>query len=178
MEAQQGYQAVETADQEVGVLRADVEPKDILFAAQRPTLRGRIVEFIGMRANGMSNVAIAKAMGIHPHTLNTHICKAIKDGWLKFDDPVSRFENEIVPKVVDNIDFFINQRDKTMTIEAAKGAGVFKSYQAIRTETTAPQTILAIKIETISPLKAKEISVGHIVGKARGVIEGEISGGK
>ncbi len=164
--------------QEVEVLRADVDPQDILVAYQRPTKRGRILEFIAMRSQGMNNVAIAAKMGITAHSLNSHICTAIREGWLKFDDPVARFEHEIVPKVVDNIEHFIDLKDKSMTIEAAKGAGVFKSYQAIRTETTSPQTVLAIKIETVAPAKVKDISVGQIVGKARGVIEGVVSDGK
>lgn len=129
---------------------------------------------IAFRAQGLNNIAIAEKLGISARTLNTLIWQASKEGWLKFTDPMERFQNEIIPKVVDNIDYFIDKKDKTMTIEAAKGGGVFKNYQAIRVEGTAPQSVLAIKIETATPLKAKEISVGHIVGKAKEITEGEV----
>jgi transposase len=148
------------------VLCAD-DDKPILHAASPRARRNRIIEFIGMRAKGMSTVAIAAEMGISRGTLHTHISRAVKEGWLKFDDPLSRFEQEIVPKVVDNIEHFIDAKDRTMTIEAAKGAGIFKSHQAIKVDNGQPTTVLALKIEAIDPDRVKVISSGHIVGKAR-----------
>ena len=132
--------------------------------------RARVVQWIALRAKGLTNKEIATALGIAPRSLNNAIYRANKAGWLKYNNPTERFENEIIPKVVDNIDHWINLKDKTMTIEAAKGAGIFKSHQAVKVEGDAPQTVLALKIETMEGGEAK-ILTGHVVGRAREIEE-------
>ena len=103
------------------------------------------------------------------------VYKASKEGWLKFTDPTERFQNQIVPKVVDNIEHWIDKKDKTMTIEAAKGSGIFKNYQAIRVEGQAPTTVLALKIEPVAAGQTK-VTSGHVVGVPK-MIEGEVKDG-
>jgi len=155
------------------VPKPEVIQADVVMCEQPHTQRMRVLRFVQLRAQGLRNTEIAEILGITPHTLNTYICRAAKDGWLKFTDPMERFAMEIVPKVVDNIEYYIDKKDKTMTIEAAKGGGIFKNYQAIKMETNAPQAVLALKIETISPDRQKVISAGNIVGKAK-ELEGEV----
>ena len=52
-----------------------------------------------------------------------------------------------------------------MTIETAKGT-IFKQYQDSKGISDAPQTILALKIETIG-VDDQKIIEGHVVGVAR-----------
>ena len=150
-----------------------IDPKDLLHADGLPiivaddhSLRARVVEIINLRAQGLNLKEIAVQLGLSHATVRGYVWRAGKQGWLKFESPYERFENEIVPKVVDNIEHWINKKDKQMTIEAAKGAGIFKAHQALRVEGEAPQTILNLKIETVAPPNATEprVIVGHIVG--------------
>ncbi len=145
-----------------GILRADVDQDDRFITKARRN----VARFLEMRLEGKDRAEIAQALGVSSHQLNVQIRQAVKDGWLVFTDPLERFQEQIVPKVVDNIDHFIGLKDKQMTIEAAKGAGIFKSHQAIKTETDAPPTILALKIET-SPATDVKVETGAIMGVAR-----------
>jgi hypothetical protein len=126
---------------------------------------------------GLDNQEIAVKLDLSYQTVRNLVYKANKAGLIHYDDPMERFENLIVPKVVDNIDYWIGQKDKKMTIEAAKGAGIFKSHQAIQVEGIAPQTVLALKIEMPpeTGLEAKTI-VGHTVGRPRREITGNQDG--
>ena len=130
--------------------------------------RERVLQYISLRTEFPTDsiTEIAQRMGISRTWLNQVIYKATKEGWLRYSNPVERFEMEIVPKVVDNIGHFIDLKDKQMTIEAAKGAGIFKSHQAVKVENDTPQAVLALKIET-APGGDIKIAAGTIVGKAR-----------
>jgi hypothetical protein len=116
----------------------------------------------------ITKVETARRLGISQKTLHAVINQAVKEGWLKFDDPLSRIEHEIVPKVVDNLNHFLDKKDKTVTIEAAKGT-IFKTYLESKGISEAPQTVLALKIETVDG-DAKVIE-GHVLGKPRVTVE-------
>jgi transposase len=163
----------ENADNPGEVYDADFP---VLYALPSPnSARSRILQYITYRAEGLDGKAIAERMGMKYATLRTMVYKASKEGWLKFTDPTERFQNQIVPKVVDNIEHWIDKKDKTMTIEAAKGSGIFKNYQAIKVEGQAPMTVLALKIEPAPGGNAKVLT-GHVVGVPK-AIEGEVTGG-
>ena len=132
--------------------------------------RARVLQWIELRSQGLTNAEIAPIIGITHGSLRMILLRASREGWLKYNDPRERFQNEIVPKVVDNIQHFIDAKDRTMTIEAAKGAGIFQSHQAIKVEGDAPQTVLALKIETVEGGETKVLT-GHVVGKAREIEE-------
>lgn len=135
------------------------------------SLRARAAQISAFKAMGLNLIEIADKLELSHGTVKGIVYKANKLGLIQYDDPMERFENQIVPKIVDNVEYWIDQKDKKMTIEAAKGAGIFKSHQAIKLEGEAPQTILALKIEmpTESGFEAKTI-VGHTVGRPRRVI--------
>jgi Mn-dependent DtxR family transcriptional regulator len=116
----------------------------------------------------ITKVETSRRLGISQKTLHASINRAVKEGWLKFDDPLSRIEHEIVPKVVDNLNHFLDKKDKTVTIEAAKGT-IFKTYLESKGISEAPQTVLALKIETVDG-DAKVIE-GHVLGKPRVTVE-------
>jgi transposase len=145
----------------------------VLYALPSPnSARARILQYITLRAEGLAGKEIAERIGIKYTTLRTMVYRASQEGWLKFTDPTERFQNQIVPKVVDNIEHFIDKKDRTMTIEAAKGAGIFKNYQAIKVEGQAPMTVLALKIEP-APGGSSKVLTGHVVGVPK-AIEGEV----
>lgn len=130
----------------------------------------RILQIVALKARGLNNKQVAEELGLAYGTVRQIIYKASKEGLIKYDDPYERFEQSIVPKVVDNIEYWIDQKDKKMTIEAAKGAGLFKSHQAIRVEGEAPQTILALKIQMPEGTENRQLT-GRVVGKPRRVID-------
>ena len=130
--------------------------------------RSRVLQIVELKSRGLNTKEIAETLGLTPHTINSHISKAASEGWLKFQNPFDRFEHEIIPKVVDNIAYYIKKRDKTMTIEAAKGGGVFKTYGSIKTESDSPHTVLALKIETVGSSSINPPAItGHVIGKPR-----------
>ncbi len=139
------------------------------------TGRDRIIAWMDMRVQfpGISNADCARKMGVTPSCLKGHIYKATREGWLKFNDPVERIDNEIIPKVLDNLQSFLDEKDKQVTIETAKGT-IFKAYQEAKGITDAPSTVLALKIEMPDPSIGMRVSAGHIVGRPKEIVEATI----
>ena len=108
-------------------------------------------------------------LGMHRTTLSAIINRGTKEGWLRFDDPLSRIEHQIVPKVLDNLNHFLDERDKTVTIETAKGT-IFKTYQESKGITQGSNTVLALKIEIPDGGETK-IVAGSVVGKPKVLVE-------
>lgn len=150
-------------DPEKEVIHADI------IVAKGRSHRDRIAEWALMRSQGMKNVDIAVKLGIAPSTLNTLISKAAREGWLKFDHPAERLEFELAPLIVDNIKEHLVNGDKKMTIEAAKGIGLFKAHQAVKVENESPQMVLALKIETPAGYDPTTQVTGVIVGRPKAV---------
>ena len=148
-----------------------IEQDGIIYAEPiliRPnnSARARISEFVILKTQGFSNIDIAGRMGIKPSTLNTLISRATREGWLKLDDPEERLELELKPIVVDNVKEYLTSKDNDaarlkMTIEAAKGVGLFKSHQAVKVEGQAQQMVLALRFETPD---VPQIIEGHVLG--------------
>ena len=132
------------------------------------SFRARVLQIAALKARGLNLKQISEELGLTHGTVRGLVFRASQGGLLKYDDPYERFENAIVPKVVDNIEYWIDQKDKKMTIEAAKGAGLFKAHQAIKVESEAPQTILALKIEMPPGLDGPpKVITGRVVGRPR-----------
>lgn len=152
------------SDAPQGVIEADLP----LVGNDPTSQRARIAGWLAMRASepGITTKEIAKRMGLAPQSLYTLIYRAQKAGWLKFDDPMAKLEYQVIPKAVDNLKKFLDEGDKTVTIEVAKGT-IFKQYQAAQglTEATA-QTVLAIKFEQPSGEMVKSINA-VVVGRSR-----------
>lgn len=129
--------------------------------------RARVMEWAQMRAlePGITNIECAKRMGISPITLNGCITQGRKEGWLRFEDPMSRMEFEIIPKTIDNLSLLLDNKDKTATIETAKGT-VFKSYLDSKGVSEQPSTVLALRIDRADGDNLK-IVTGRIVGRAK-----------
>lgn len=151
--------------------RPDVLEADILEVPGR-TIRDRIGQWMELRREDPSrtNVECAKLIGIAPQTLNTYISKAHREGWLRFSEPLARIEHEIIPQTIDNLAFYLSKeggRDKQVTIETAKGM-IFKQFLDSKGVSEAPQTVLALKIESIAPDGLPSVKVsGNVVGAPR-----------
>ena len=114
----------------------------------------------------------AEKLGIARTYLYKVINEATKEGWLRFDDPLARVEHQLVPKVLDNLNQFLDDRDKTVTIEVAKGT-LFKTYQEAKGLNQNSQTVLALKIEfPPSGAPQAEVIEGQIVGNPKVLMGG------
>lgn len=118
----------------------------------------------------LSHKEAGARMGIAPQTLTNLIYKATKEGWLKFTDPINTLRYESMPKVVHNLNYYLDQGDKQVTIEVAKGT-LFKKFLAEEGVQDNPTNILAIKFEQApqSPTVDGKVVTGKIVGKPRSI---------
>lgn len=140
-----------------------------------PTARARIAEWIQIRATEpeLSNSDIAKRLGVAPKTLTNTIYKARKEGWLTFDDPLEEVEYGIIPKAVKNLNKFLDEGDRTVTIEVAKGT-LFKQFQESKGISEKATNIIAIRLEIPEVGVEGIIASGKVVGTPKSVIEAEV----
>lgn len=138
-----------------------------LIVEKGNTPKERILQWMQMRAAepGITNTEIARRIGIPRQNLQAIIARATKEGWLKFDDPLSRLEHEIIPKAMDNLSILLKDQDRKATLETLKGTS-FPAYRESKGISDAPQTVLALKIEAADPESVKVLT-GTIVGKPR-----------
>ena len=129
--------------------------------------RARVAAWLAARTEdpSITQKEIAERLGVHPRTIERDLQRAHREGWLQFDDQLDRMKYEIVPKVVDNLSHFLSEKDRTVTLETAKGT-IFKIFQESEGISDAPQTVLALKIEAVDPDQAKIIT-GQIVGRPK-----------
>lgn len=119
---------------------------------------------------------IAEQLGISPRTLHNQIYKGRKEGWLKFDDPIDELRYGMVPKVVENLNLFLDTRDKQVTLEMAK-ATVLAQYAKEEGTSQVSNTVFALKIElpeSFDKVGAAANIKGVIVGKPIGFVDAEI----
>ena len=110
---------------------------------------------------------IAEKMGINKKTLYNLIQDGYEQNLLSFSDPLEQIDHQLIPKIVKNLNFFLDQQDKTVTIEAAKGT-IFKSYAEAKGITEGGQTILALRIEQPDGGEVKVLA-GRILGKPKDI---------
>jgi hypothetical protein len=135
------------------------------------SIRARVGNWVKLRIlePGITNKEVAKRLGIASTTLNSYLYRARKEGWLVFNDPMDQIEYQIVPKVIDNLNYFLDKQDKTVTIEAAKST-IFRQYQEAKGVADKNQNVLALKIEM--PTEGlPTVTVGKIVGTPRIIVE-------
>ena len=147
-----------------GMIHADF-PDGI--ALSRATKRTRVMQWVQLKSiePGITNVEVAKRLGISTSHLQGCLTEARKEGWLRFEDPMSRMEFEIIPKTLDNLAQLLDNKDKTATIETAKGT-IFKSYLNSQGISEQPQTVLALRIDRADG-ENMNIVTGRIVGKSK-----------
>lgn len=175
---------VKAAEAEARVPDLSSKTPEVLVVGGTPVLQdnrsfqARILQIVALKAQGLNNRQIAEKLGLAKSTIDTLVYKANKQKLIEYTSPHEYFENVLTHKVVENIEYFLNEKDHKMTIEAAKGAGIFKSHQALKLETEIQQNIIALKIEMppLTPSQQTQLAVGTVVGKPRRVLEGQIVG--
>lgn len=127
-------------------------------------LRQRVAQYLhySIAFPNASKSSIAEKMGLSPKRLYEIILEGRREGLIEFSDPLDRIDYELVPKILDNLNHFLDLRDKTVTIEAAKGT-IFKAYQESKGISDSNQTVLALKIELPDGNDVKLVA-GRIVG--------------
>lgn len=150
----------------------DVINADNPLVTYKHTARTRIAQWIQIRHQepGIKNIEVAKRMGITLPYLNSLISQATKEGWLKFDDPLSRIEYEIVPKTLDNMSLFLDQKDRQATLEAFKHT-VAAQYKESKGISEGQKTVIALKIEASPDGEPVKVLTGNIVGKPKDIFD-------
>jgi hypothetical protein len=138
-----------------------------LVVREDGTIRARIVKWLQLKQEDSSITieAASRKIGCDHRTLNSSILRAVEEGWLKFEDPISNIEYQIIPKVVRNLSKLLDAGDKQVTLETAKGT-IFKTYQESMGISEAPKTVLALKIEY--PEMGNQTTVPTITGQILG----------
>ena len=158
------------ADDETLVTLGTGLPAD--FNARARDVVGRYVALRAMDPS-INKTESAKKLGISERSLYRYLTLATKNGWLRFDDPIDRLEHEIIPKTLDNLQRFLDEGDRTVTIEAAKGT-IFAAYKASKEVGSSQQPILALKIE-LAPGADANVSVGgNVFGKPKEIIDAQV----
>lgn len=135
------------------------------------SLRDRIAQYLhfALLFPNSTKSDIASKMGLSNSTLYELLRQGQEHGLLKFTDPLEMIEYQIIPKIVNNLNYYLDQKDKTVTIEAAKGT-LFPAYKESRGIQEGSQTVLALKIEPAGDSGIKVLA-GHIVGRPKGLPE-------
>lgn len=117
-----------------------------------------------------NNIEIAKQLGITVRTLRAALYKGRKQGWLEFSDPLHELKYGMVPKAMENLNLFLDARDKDITRDVLK-ATVFAEFAAAEGLQQQPNTIFALKIEvpegfdkTAAAANIKGVIVGRGLG--------------
>ena len=150
----------------------EASAREVIKATPTHSLRNKIARWKLYRIEnpGWSTARIAEEMGLSRQSLYSSISAARKKGLLKLEDIDDKIEHVLVPKVVDNIEHYLAQGDKEMTIHAAKGFGIFRTNQV---QGEQPQTVIGIKIE-MPPGAAVEAS-DNVSGSPKfSVIDAEV----
>ena len=147
--------ASEVIDGDNPIVVPGISPKD------------RILQWAAYRASDptLTDGDIAKKIGISTGWLRVIKCTAVKEGWLKFENPLARIENELIPQVVENLAEFLRKKDKQVTLETAKNT-IFPEYKESKGIKENATTVLALKIEAADPEDVRVLT-GEIIGAPR-----------
>jgi hypothetical protein len=121
-----------------------------------------VLATIALRAQGVKPDEIAKQLGHSADTLRQYMSRAYKAGWVSiasFTDVDDQIEHIIRHRIVENVQTVLSERTddgkltagaREMTIEAAKGFGMFKTHAVQKTEGTS-QVGFALKVQVEMP---------------------------
>ncbi len=135
--------------------------------------------YFGLRAQGMKLAEISETLGIPKQTIQTYVKRSISAGWFTYKESMDvedQIEYSIPDKVVRNVNEFLDARDKDMTVEAAKGLGIFKQHQAVKVDGAVNVGMaLSVRVE-MPPLKDGQSPIAILPGSVGGTpaLEGEV----
>lgn len=79
-----------------------------------------VMAIIALKAQGQTTKEIAETLQISVHTVKQYLFRAGKKGWLNisnFDDPQDQLDVVLKSKVIRNVDEFLDERDKEVTLK-------------------------------------------------------------
>lgn len=120
-----------------------------------------VMQIVAMRANGMARQEIADQLGITMNTYTTYLSRGRAQGWINsgvLTNTEDIVDTMLKDKAVRNVEELLDARSEKMSIEAAKGLGIFKAHQVIKGEGLAPQ-VLALRVDVQLPAGASEQSL-------------------
>jgi predicted transcriptional regulator len=131
-----------------------------------PGVKARVSQCLAMRALGMTDKEIADHMQISINSLHQYMWVAGKRGYLSQTHPDTRMKYEVPDKIVRNVVEMLDHPNidvrKEMTLEAAKGTGLFRQHQAIKQEGVAAMS--AIQVQVIMPQGVEQPVVDGSIG--------------
>lgn len=152
---------------------------------QKSRMRKKAAIIVAMRVQGHTNEEIAKAVGLAERSLKQYLWIAGKNGWLNTYDPNDDLEFNLAHRVVSNLDELLHARhgttglpDKEVTLETAKGIGLFKNHDIAKTEVMPQQNILQIQIQIPEGANLPKLRAGTTGGVPAYLEEGEVLNGE
>lgn len=157
-----------------------------------------VMAYIALRAQGMKTPEIAEQLGLAPHSVRQYIYYANQRGWLNINSlaqPEDKVDIVLASKAVRNISNVLDEtvsenpedpeakrvltnRAVDMSLEVAKGVGLLKQHQIVKSDGGAPN-VFALKVEVINPgvgqpvVTLREGSFGGVPAFDAEVVEGE-----
>lgn len=143
-------------------------PKVLTVGLPKYDQRRIIADYIAATAANpdASQRQLAEKIGVGTRTLDKAIKSAVREGWLKFEDPLETLQHDIIPHATRNLQYLMKKKDKFATLETMKHT-VFKDYQNQNAPLQDNQTVLAIKIEGVQPQHEVKVVAGQVIGKGR-----------
>lgn len=162
----------EAFEGEPGPVARVVAPENVA-AAQALLSRKRderVAVAAALRAAGTKVPAIAKLLGVTPTTVRDYLACARE--WGGLEDVVRDIEYRLIPRAVENVEYWLNKHDKDMTLEVLKGRGVLKPAVA-HAASGAPAAAMTVNVQFVNapavvetnPLAPVVGSSGEIVGE-------------
>lgn len=147
--------------------------------------KAKVAQILIHKANGKKGPEIAELMGTTEGYVRHLLWLAGKNGWFTEEDlvdPAERLVYDTSHKIVRNINKALDGEElkpgqQEMTIEAAKGIGLWKNHSAVKQEGVMQIPVLAIKVELpptgdAPPAPSREFAGGTPAYGA--ITEGEI----
>jgi len=86
----------------------------------------QVAAIIYMRLGGMSNAEIAEKMGVKVRRISQIMFEARTR--YNFSDILERVQHQAIPQAIENLNQFLEDGDREMTLETLKGTGVFRKH--------------------------------------------------
>jgi hypothetical protein len=133
-----------------------------------------VLAVVALRAQGVKAKEISETLNYSEDTIRQYVSRAYKKGWINissFSDVDDQLEYVLKHQVVENVHTVLGERTdegfvtsgaREMTIEAAKGLGLFKAHQVVKGDVTNVGVALRVQVEmpANSPVVIRPGTVG------------------
>ena len=103
------------------------------------------LEIVKARVCGIPMDEIAAAMNLQMGAAWQRLAEGRRKKWVLGDDE-ERINHEMIPAIVDGVTALMVARDKDALLQGARGVGIFKSHQAIKTQN---QSVKVLQVRII-----------------------------